>query len=232
MNVLVLGKGTTGAAVAQIACDRGHTVRVLSSQGDCADSGLAVGMLSSIDVVIDFTTANAVLSNIKACARAGTNIVVGGTGWHGELATIREQVEQTGIGLLYGVNFSAGLSTFLDVSLNGAVSAQQRSPLSFRLERRCSRKKPSSCNTSLTVQKLLEYNVGLKLNTTFVHEREAAGMRSLVFDLEKGSIIVTHDAKTQRAFAEGTVRAAEWLQGKRGFYDLSHVCRKRPIAHA
>jgi 4-hydroxy-tetrahydrodipicolinate reductase len=35
-----------------------------------------------------------------------------------------------------------------------------------------------------------------------------------------------HDAKSRRAFAEGAVRAAEWLAAKKGFYDFKDVWRE------
>ena len=35
-----------------------------------------------------------------------------------------------------------------------------------------------------------------------------------------------HDAKSRRGFAEGAVRAAEWLVGKSGFYDFRNIWRE------
>ena len=39
-------------------------------------------------------------------------------------------------------------------------------------------------------------------------------------------IYLCHDAKSRRGFAEGAVRAAEWLAGKKGFYDFKDVWRE------
>jgi 4-hydroxy-tetrahydrodipicolinate reductase len=35
--------------------------------------------------------------------------------------------------------------------------------------------------------------------------------------------MLTHDAKSRRGFAEGAIRAAEWLKGKKGFYEFRDV---------
>lgn len=227
MNVLVLGKDKTGALIAQIACDRGHTVRVIGSHEGLHASGLLSGTLSAMDVVIDFTTPDAVLANISACARAGINMVVGATGWQSELARVREEVEHTGIGLVYSANFAIGLSSFLDAD---AASAQQRCCWAGQRGNR-----PGAggwpAGFSLSPQRLDEKH-GLKLNITSVRESESAGMHTMFFDCGSDSFLVTHDAKSQRGCAEGAIRAAEWLRGKRGIFDLKNICRKRPSANA
>jgi 4-hydroxy-tetrahydrodipicolinate reductase len=37
-----------------------------------------------------------------------------------------------------------------------------------------------------------------------------------------------HDAKNRRGFADGAVRAAEWLVGKTGFYEFRKIYRDLP----
>jgi 4-hydroxy-tetrahydrodipicolinate reductase len=39
-------------------------------------------------------------------------------------------------------------------------------------------------------------------------------------------ITLRHDAKSRRGFAEGAVRAAEWVKGKKGLYDFKDVWRE------
>ena len=36
-------------------------------------------------------------------------------------------------------------------------------------------------------------------------------------------IVLTHEAKSRRTFAEGAVLAAEWIVGKTGFYDFKDI---------
>jgi len=40
------------------------------------------------------------------------------------------------------------------------------------------------------------------------------------------AITLAYDAKSRRGFAEGAVRAAEWLRGKKGFYDFKDIFRE------
>jgi 4-hydroxy-tetrahydrodipicolinate reductase len=48
----------------------------------------------------------------------------------------------------------------------------------------------------------------------------------VVFESPADRIYLCHDAKSRRGFAEGAVRAAEWLMGKKGFYDFKDVWRE------
>src|SRR5713226_2588354 len=109
MNLLILGRGKTGSLVAEVARERGHAVAVLCAADNPRASALTAERLGKVDVIIDFTTAQAVLENIEVCVRAGKNMVVGTTGWYGELAKVRQMVETSGTGLLYGANFSVGV---------------------------------------------------------------------------------------------------------------------------
>jgi 4-hydroxy-tetrahydrodipicolinate reductase len=45
----------------------------------------------------------------------------------------------------------------------------------------------------------------------------------VVFNSAADRIYLCHDAKSRRGFAEGAVRAAEWLAGKTGFYEFRNV---------
>ena len=51
-------------------------------------------------------------------------------------------------------------------------------------------------------------------------------MHELVLDSPSDTIYICHDAKSRRGFAEGAVRGAEWLIGKKGFFDFKDVWRK------
>jgi 4-hydroxy-tetrahydrodipicolinate reductase len=44
-----------------------------------------------------------------------------------------------------------------------------------------------------------------------------------MFDSADDVILFTHDAKNRMGFAEGAVRAAEWIQGKTGFYEFPDI---------
>lgn len=109
MLVLVLGKGKTGSLVAEVARERGHGVRALDIYENQHASALTAPSLAGVDVVIDFTTPEAAVENIRAVLALGCRIVVGTTGWYPHLPELKAIAERRGGGLLYGTNFSIGV---------------------------------------------------------------------------------------------------------------------------
>jgi len=114
MKLLLLGAGKTGSLVAEVGRQRGHEVQVLGSATNAHASALTKENLALVDLVIDFTTPQCVLENIRACVAAGKNMVVGTTGWYGDLPKVRDEVQRSGTGFLYGSNFSIGVNLFFD----------------------------------------------------------------------------------------------------------------------
>jgi 4-hydroxy-tetrahydrodipicolinate reductase len=51
-------------------------------------------------------------------------------------------------------------------------------------------------------------------------------MHEVVLESSADRIYLCHDAKSRRGFAEGAVRAAEWIQGRQGFFDFKDVWRE------
>src|SRR5690348_8223020 len=91
MNLLLLGHGKTGALVEEVARQRGHSVRVLTSKENPHATALAPDHLHGVDALIDFTTLEAVAENIEACILARRPIVVGTTGWYHHIPRLEEQ---------------------------------------------------------------------------------------------------------------------------------------------
>ena len=64
------------------------------------------------------------------------------------------------------------------------------------------------------------------MEITSFREGEVVGMHEVVFESLNDTIYICHDATSRRGFAEGAVRAAEWIVGKKGFYDFKDVWRE------
>jgi 4-hydroxy-tetrahydrodipicolinate reductase len=225
MNVLVLGRGKTGSLVAEAARQRGHQVNVLGARDNPRASALTSTKLAPVDMVIDFTTPSVVLENIEACVQAGKSIVVGTTGWYGELARVQQMVEKSGSGLLYAANFSIGVNLFFDVA-RSAAAALQHQYFGQIFERHHAQKKDAPSGTAVALQRIIQDASGTELEITSFREGDVVGMHELVLDSPSDTIYVCHDAKSRRGFAEGAVRAAEWLTGKKGCFDFKDVWRK------
>jgi 4-hydroxy-tetrahydrodipicolinate reductase len=227
MNILILGRGKTGSLVAEVARQRGHRVDVLGAGDNLRASALTAEKLAPINMVIDFTIPTAVPGNIEACVRAKKSMVVGTTGWYGELPRIRPMVEDPGcgIGLLYAANFSIGVNLFLEVA-RSAATALQHQYFGQIFERHHAQKKDAPSGTAIALQRIVQDSSGTELEITSFREGDVVGMHELVFESPADTIYVCHDAKSRRGFAEGAVRAAEWLVGKKGVFDFKDVWRE------
>jgi 4-hydroxy-tetrahydrodipicolinate reductase len=225
VKVLVLGHGKTGALVADIARQRGHEVSTLRSKENQDGRGLKLEVLQQTDVVIDFTTPHAAIPNIIRCAEARTPMVVGTTGWYQHMDKVRELVTERNAALLYGSNFSIGMNFFFKAvqAMAPILKSNYRANI---VERHHVHKKDKPSGTAVTLQKILESASGAQVEVSSVREGETVGMHLVMFDSLNDTILFTHDAKNRQGFAEGAVRAAEWIQGKTGFYEFPEIVDK------
>jgi 4-hydroxy-tetrahydrodipicolinate reductase len=227
MNLLILGRGKTGSLVAEVARSRRHHVRVLSAAENAGAVALTPDSLAAIDVVIDFTTPAAAVANAEACILAKKNLVVGTTGWYDQLPRLREMVLSAKTGFLYGSNFSIGVNLFFEiVATAGAALKYDYSGQIF--ERHHAQKKDAPSGTAITLQKIVREAGGKEKEVEIVSFREgdAVGMHEVVFNSPGDRIYLCHDAKSRQGYAEGAVRAAEWLTAKTGFYEFRNVWRE------
>jgi len=166
-----------------------------------------------------------VLENIEACVNGGKNMVVGTTWWYEEIATVRKWVEGRGTGFLYAANFSVGVNLFFEIA-RAAAAALEHQYFGQIFERHHAQKKDAPSGTAIALQKAIASASGTKLEITSFREGDVVGMHELTLDSPNDTIYLCHDAKSRRGFAEGAVRAAEWLVGKRGFFDFKDVWRE------
>jgi 4-hydroxy-tetrahydrodipicolinate reductase len=227
MNILILGRGKTGALAAEAARVRKHQVAVVGAAENAACAALTADKLSAIDVVIDFTAPHCVLSHIEASISAGKNMVVGTTGWYGDLDRIRKLVEDRGTGFVFAANFSVGVNLFFDVA-RSAAAALRHNYSGQIFERHHAHKKDAPSGTAIAIQQVIRETSGKNenLEITSFREGDVVGMHEIVLESEADRIYLCHDAKSRHGFAEGAVRAAEWLAGKKGFYDFKEVWRQ------
>src|SRR3954447_1272495 len=225
MNLLLLGRGKTGSLVEEVARERGHQIQTLTSQQNAHAGALTADRLREIDVVIDFTTPEAVLENMRACIRNRTPVVAGTTGWYQQLPQIEREVKRENAALLYGSNFSIGVNVFFEIAAAAAVGVSH-GYVPRIVERHHAHKKDAPSGTAVSIQRIIADLSNFKPEITSVREGDTVGSHVLLLDGENDTMMLVHDAKTRRGFAEGAVRAAEWLEGKSGFFEFRKIFRE------
>ena len=49
------------------------------------------------------------------------------------------------------------------------------------------------------------------------------GTHELIFDAQFEQIVMQHEARDRRVFADGALRAADWLRGRKGVFTMRDV---------
>jgi len=214
-----------GTLIESLAIARNHHVRAVDIDENAHGVALTPEKLQGIDVVIDFTTPDAVMDNIAGCARSGKNLVVGTTGWYGKIPEVVRMVESSGIGFVYAANFSVGVNLFFEVAKT--LTAGFKLDYSGRIsETHHAHKLDAPSGTAIMLQGVVMEASGAKVEITSAREGEVVGMHELTLDSLNDTITLRHDAKSRSGFAEGALRAAEWIKGKKGFYDFKDIWRE------
>jgi 4-hydroxy-tetrahydrodipicolinate reductase len=225
MKILVLGKGKTGGLVAEIARERGHDVRAIGSTENLGGASVSEAALHGVDVVIEFTTPYAVLGNVEACLRAKKDVVIGTTGWYAAIPRVQALAETSGAGCVFGANFSVGVNLFFEIA-RASAAAVKLGYTGTMIERHHAQKKDAPSGTAVAINNVLRDASGQIVRIESVREGNIVGDHELRFESPNDVIELSHSAKSRRGFAEGAVKAAEWVRGKKGFFDFKDVWRE------
>jgi 4-hydroxy-tetrahydrodipicolinate reductase len=236
MRILVLGHGKTGKLVAEVAHERGHGVHVLDAKENPGAAALTPPFVAGFDVVIDFTAPEAVVQNMRACLATGARMVVGTTGWYDKLPDMRGLAERKKAGLLYGTNFSIGVQLMLKLAEQMGATLGHAGYTFSVVETHHVSKVDAPSGTALSIAEGVARGAGstsrrktdeeikqLHVAIESIREGDAMGTHVLTAANDAERLVLTHEALSRRAFAEGAVRAAEWLANRTGCYDFRDV---------
>jgi 4-hydroxy-tetrahydrodipicolinate reductase len=221
MLFLVLGKGKTGSLVAEVAREHGHSVRAFDVRENEHAAALTAPNLAGVDVVIDFTTAEAAVENMRAVLALGSRIVVGTTGWYAQLADMRSIALRRRGGLLYGTNFSIGVQKLFRLTAELAKLDGYRFAVS---ETHHTSKLDAPSGTAITLKEIIhEAKPMAEVEITSHRVGDAKGEHVITATSDYDLLELRHDAHSRRGFALGAVRGAEWLAGKSGAWEFREI---------
>jgi 4-hydroxy-tetrahydrodipicolinate reductase len=223
MLVLVLGKGKTGSLVAEVARERGHGVRALDIVENEHSAALTAPSLAGVDVVIDFTSPEAAIENMRAVLSLGYRIVVGTTGWYAKVDDMKALAAKRGGSLLYGTNFSIGVQKLF--RLTAELAKLEGYEFSVT-ETHHVTKVDAPSGTAITLKEILaSAHPDVEIPVTAHRVGDAKGEHVVTAKSEVDFLEIRHDAFSRRGFALGAVRAAEWLAAQKapGVWDFREI---------
>jgi 4-hydroxy-tetrahydrodipicolinate reductase len=237
LNILLNGaRGKMGVAVAAAAPKMGITVAAATDQGD--DLAKAVDM---VDVVVDFSTSKATRALIELAAAAGKPLVIGTTGHSPEeKATLLKLAAN--VPCVWAGNFSVGVNLLFALTRKAArVLGSDFDAEVIEMHHRMKIDSPSGTAARLAEVILEERKLGREAlrfgreGITGARSNAEVGVHSLrggdvvgdhtvLFAGPGERIELTHRASDRAVFAQGALRAAQWVVSrKRGVYDMQDV---------
>ena len=243
MKIVLLGYGKMGQLIEKFALKRGHEVSLIID-ADNRES-ITIEDLQEADIAIDFSTPAAALENISLCFEADLPIVVGTTGWYEHLQEVKETCIEADQSLLYGSNFSIGVNVFFHINRLLAKAMEPYKQYDAQVEEiHHIHKLDAPSGTAITIAEGIIENFEAKDSwvnevvgqgeTSFVNKpnellieslriEEVPGTHTVLYSSEVDQIEFKHTAHNREGFALGAVVAAEWLVGKKGFYQVTEM---------
>ena len=225
LRIALVGDGKMGRAINDLARERGIVVTAMLGAGD-TDAGKSITRekLGDADTVIEFTEPHAAPANILAAVRAGYAVVTGTTGWGSDLASVSAEVKNANGALVHAPNFSIGVNLFLAIA--AAAGRIMKGAPEFEahlIETHHSAKKDAPSGTAIAVEREASAGLSRSIPITSVRTGSVPGTHELSFDGAFEQIRLTHMARDRRVFADGALRAADWVRGRKGVFTMRDV---------
>ena len=238
-KIIITGsKGRMGQTL--VACAAripGIQVTGQVDQGD--DLGAIV---SGCDVVIDFSFHNATAGVAELCAKQKKALVIGTTG-HSESEKVQISNLKSQIPMVWASNYSTGVNTLFWLTRKAAEILGPGFDLEV-VEMHHRLKKDAPSGTATTLLEILGDVRNLQLKEALRHGREGivgertnteigihairggdvVGDHTVIFAANGERVELTHKASSRETFANGALRAAQWVTQKPpGIYDMQDV---------
>lgn len=232
MKIALIGYGLMGKLIKSVAEEKGHEIIVVIEETDARLTAELMALkIGGADAAIDFSTAEAVPRNTEACVLAGVPLVEGTTGWNEEIKAVRTIVEEKNGTFVYGSNFSIGVNLFYKVTdFASELLAKFTEYEVFIEEQHHSRKKDAPSGTALKIKEIVETHFEKVLGVAATRAGNIPGTHRVGFDGTADQILLEHTARSREGFAAGAILAAEWIVGKKGFYEftdvMDEICQK------
>ena len=235
MNIGLIGYGKMGKAIESIALQKGHSISLIIDLQNAQD--LTADNIRRCDVVIEFTGPQSAVQNLQTCINSGVPVVCGSTGWLEHWEEIKKLCEEKNSTLLYASNFSIGVNIFFELNKKLAQLMSRQHEYDVTMEEiHHTQKKDAPSGTAITLAEQVLASIknktawvnsqaGNKHELTITSKRidPAPGTHSVKYHSEVDDIEIIHTAHSRQGFAAGAVMAAEFLQNKKGIFNMKDV---------
>jgi 4-hydroxy-tetrahydrodipicolinate reductase len=229
LRILIVGHGRMGTLVESVAPQ--HDAAIAGIIDEANVSTLADrDRWRDVDVVVEFSHAEAFLANLPALTALGASLVVGTTGWQAKAGEVRAAIDRAGIGAVVAANFSVG-ANLLDALAEtaGRLFQPHADYGAFIHESHHAAKRDAPSGTALALKGALERG-GLTRPVDVSSTRAGfiPGIHTVGFDGPSETITLSHSVRDRATFAHGALVAARWVRGRKGWFTMHDVLGFRP----
>jgi 4-hydroxy-tetrahydrodipicolinate reductase len=225
-ELAIVGYGKMGRLIEQLAPEYGFHVNLKLDEFNNANyEGLTAENFRGVDAAIDFSIPSAVVANVEGISALGINIVVGTTGWLGDLDKVRSIVEKNGTALVWSPNYSIGVNAFFRLVTEAAkLLSNQPEYGAWAYEVHHITKKDAPSGTLLKlVDEMKKAGYGRNIDVSSNRAGAHPGTHEIGFDSAADTITLRHTARSREGFARGALKAAQWVVGKKGFHEFAEI---------
>src|SRR3989339_316315 len=240
MNIAIIGFGSMGKSLKEIAESRGHKVDIIIDRVDpkATHTNLTDAPLENVDIVIDFSSANSVVENAKVVALAKKSLVIGTTGWYAQMPEIEKIAKENDTGIMWSANFSIGVNMYYQIIAKAGELINKYDEYDiWGTELHHNNKADSPSGTAKEIAKILLEKIDRKdeiiydkldrkINPNEIHFSSTRGgpvnfSHTIGFDSVSDTITLTHSARDRGGYALGAVKAIEWMANKKGLFNMN-----------
>jgi 4-hydroxy-tetrahydrodipicolinate reductase len=224
-----------GKEIEKAALARGH--EVLANLDTPEDWSAKKNLIRQADMVIDFSTPDSALNNIRRCFDFNLPVVVGTTGWHESAGIVKKWCIDESQGIFVSSNFSIGVNILYNLTEQLSKIMNQLDDYEIYLEEiHHVHKLDAPSGTAINLAEIILENIDRKkkwvncpqavpeeLQILSVREDEIPGIHKISFESDSDKLTIKHLAKSRKGMAVGAVLAAEWMTGKKGYFGMKDL---------
>jgi len=221
-DLAIVGYGKMGKLIESLAAQYDFRVALkLDEFNNAAGEAVTAENFRGVDVAIDFSIPAAVPRNVEGIAALGVNMVIGTTGWLEHVEAVKSAAARNHTGVVWSPNFSVGVNALLRLVSEAArllASEAEYGAWAWEIHHHTKKDAPSGTLLKLVEEmKTAGYTraIDVSSNRAGAHP----GTHEIGFDSSADTITLRHTARSREGFARGALKAAQWVMGKKGFYE-------------
>ncbi|MFL2754146.1 MAG: 4-hydroxy-tetrahydrodipicolinate reductase [Gammaproteobacteria bacterium] len=178
---------------------------------------------SSVDVVLDVSSVENFDALTEYCFKNNLPLILASTG-HSKDQIILLKEYSSKIPILIAPNLSIGINLFkkslMVLKNNKLINSVNIKEIHHK------EKKDSPSGTAKDLAHFIknDLNLNIEIDIKSIRDDSSVGVHEVKFSLDNDEIIFTHNAVNRKIFAQGAVKAIEWIiTQKPGFYSMQEI---------